>query len=183
MSPIKLFLLLILAGVLTIVCPMALAEPKTAATNVTFEESFLDLSGVMTIGGEKVANYSVYIFQDGSPSDTFHVNNRLEQHYSLPVNHHYALKFTRPGCKDRLMLVDTHVGAKKLRSLYTFRYDIQFIENDKSNTFDDFPVAVVHYDEQKKDFDYNREYHANVRTDIPSNTNTAGSNLQDKSWH
>lgn len=183
MSPIKLFLLLILAGVLTIVCPLAFAEPKAATSQVTFEESFLDLSGVMTIGEEKVADYTVHIFQDGSPSDTFQVNNRLEQHYMLPLNHNYALKFTRPGCKERIMLVDTHVDAKRIQDFYTFRYDIKFIEDGESNTFDDFPVAMVHYDQNKKDFDYNREYHANIRTDIPSNTNTVSANQQDKSWH
>jgi hypothetical protein len=190
MSTAKLILLLILAGALTIICPMAFANaPKEAANVVTFEESFLDLSGVMTINGEKVANYTVCIFQDGSPSDTFQVTNRLEQHYMLPLNHNYALKFTRPGCKDRLMLVNTIVDAKRIHDVYTFRYDIQFIEHGESNTFDDFPVAVIHYDQQQKDFDYNREYHSNVRTDIPepvegpSNTNTAGSNNQNKSWH
>jgi hypothetical protein len=183
MSTPKLILLLVLAGALTIICPMAFAEPQDTTANVTFEESFLDLSGVMTVGDEKVSNYTVCIFQDGSPSDTFQVNNRLEQHFMLPLNHNYALKFTRPGCKDRIMLVNTFVNEKKLHDIYAFRYDIRFIENNESNTFDDFPVAVVHYDPEKKDFDYNRAYHSNVRTDQPSNTNTVGSNKQDKSWH
>jgi hypothetical protein len=184
MSTIKLILLLIIAGALTIVCPMAFAEPKeTAGNSVTFEEAFLDLSGVMTVGGEKVANYTVHIFQDGSPSDTFQVGNRLEQHYMLPLNHNYALKFTRPGCKDRILLVNTFIDEKRIHDVYTFRYDIQFIEDGASNTFDDFPVAFVCYDRDKKDFDYNREYHANIRTDIPSKTNTVNSSTQNKSWH
>lgn len=184
MSTAKLILLLVIAGALTIICPMALAKlPKEAAATVTFEESFLDLSGVMTINDEKVADYTVYIFQDGSPSDTFQVTNRLEQHYMLPLNHHYALKFSHPGHKDRIMLVDTHVDAKRILDVYTFRYDIKFLEDGESNTFDDFPVAYIHYDQEKKDFDYNRQYHANIRTDIPANTNTAGSSKQDKSWH
>lgn len=184
MSTLKLILLLIIAGALTIVCQMAFAKnPKDAAASVTFEESFLDLSGVMTIGEEKVADYTVCIFQDGSPSDTFQVNNRLEQHYMLHLNHNYALKFSRPGCKDRIMLVDTHVGAKKIQDTYSFRYEIKFLEDGESNTFDDFPVAFVHYDQETKDFDYNRQYHSNVRTDIPANTNTASTDQQNDSWH
>jgi hypothetical protein len=181
MSTAKLILLLFLAGILTIVCPVAFAKDSQAsvATTVTFEESFLDLSGIMTINAEKVSDYSVYIFQDGSPSDTFQVNNRLEQHFLLPLGHNYALKFSKPGCKERILLVNTFVNEKRAHEMYTFRYEIEFIENGESNTFDDFPVAHIGYDTKKKDFDYNRTYHHNVRTDIqPSESTTAS-----KSWH
>ena len=184
MNTAKLIILLIVAGALTILCPMAFADqPKEETAAVTFEESFLDLSGVMTINGEKVSSYTVYIFQDGSPADTFQVTTRLEQHFMLPLQHNYALKFTRPGCKDRILLVNTHVDEKRVLDLYTFRYDIAFIENDEQNTFDDFPVAFVDYNKEQKDFDYNRQYHSNVRTDIPSDRSTASDNTQSGSWH
>lgn len=180
MSTAKLIITVIAAGALTIVCPMALGHNISRnAETVTFEESFLDLSGVMTVSDEKTAGYTVYIFEDGSPSDTFQVTNRQEQHYMLPVNHNYALKFVKPGYKERIMLVNTHINEKRLHDVYSFRYQIGFLQKDESNTFDDFPVAFVHYDQQQKDFDYNRTYHTNVRTDIqPSGSTTAS-----KSWH
>lgn len=175
----KLFLGTVVAGVLAMNCPTAECTTAQNTERDTVEGSHLDLSGVMTINGEKVANYTVYIFKDGAPSDTFQVTNRLEQHYLLPLHHNYALKFSKPGYKDRILLVNTHIQQQRVQPLYTFRYDISFISNHESNTFDDFPVAFVDYDAKKKDFDYNRAYHSNVRTDNkPAATTTAS-----KSWH
>lgn len=167
------------AAALVLNCPTSVNSDPQKKESTTFEEHFLDLSGVMTIGDEKIANYSVYIFQDGSPSDTFQVNTRLEQHYMLPLNHNYALKFSRPGYKDRILLVNTHVSEKHVHTQYSFRYQIEFIEENESNTFDDFPVAFIHYDIKQKDFDYNRAYHTNVRTDNPPASTTASSGK----WH
>lgn len=177
MKAAKIILGLAITGLVIVNTPI-LGETNPAPEKVTFDVSFLDLSGVMTIDGEKVSGYTVHIFEDGAPMDTFQVNNRLEQHYMLPLNHNYALKITKPGCKDRILLVNAHVTERKPQELYTFRYDIEFIKEGEQNTFDDFPVAFVHYDEKKKDFDYNRAYHANVRTDNPSETQTAS-----KNWH
>lgn len=181
MNNAKLLIAVIVAVTLMIVCPVAFGNNPAPAKNknATFEEHFLDLSGIMSEGDEKLSDYTVHIFQDGSPSDTFQVTTKLEQHYMLPLNHNYALKFTKPGYKERILLVNTFVESKNLHHVYTFRYEIQFLENDEQNTFDDFPVAFVHYDTEKKDFDYNRTYHQNVRTDVkPQETTTAS-----RSWH
>lgn len=179
MNTTKLILAVLLAAVLTIICPMAFGKSSNEARqNTTFADSFLDFSGVMTIDDEKVSDYTVYIFQDGSPSDTFHVRTQLEQHYLLPVGHNYTLKFTKFGYKDRLVLVNTTINSKRTHDLYTFRYSVEFIADGESNTADDFPVAFIHYDETKKDFDYNREYHTNIRTD-----NRPRSHTVSKSWH
>jgi hypothetical protein len=180
MSTKRLIIALAVAVTLMIVCPMAFAEssPETSE-KVTFTESFLDLSGVMTVDSLKVNDYSVYIFQDGSPSDTFHVNTKLEQHYMLPIGHQYALKFCKHGYKDRIVLVDAHVNAKHVRDLYSFRYAIEFVDLEESNTFDDFPVAYIHFDQEQKDFDYSRTYSNNVRLDKKQPQETVIS----KSWH
>lgn len=180
MSTAKLIIALLVASILTIVCPMAFGKSSSETTeSVTFDVSFLDLSGVMTVDNEKTSEYTVCIFEDGAPMDTFQVNTRLEQHFMLPIGHNYALKFSKLGYKDRVMLVNTHVNEKHNSDIYTFRYSIEFIPKGESNTFDDFPVAFVDYDSKKKDFDYNRTYHRNVRTDEqPSEDQTAS-----KSWH
>lgn len=180
MSTAKLILALLVASILTIVCPMAFGKSSAdSAESVTFDVSFLDLSGVMTVGNEKVSDYSVYIFEDGAAMDTFHVTTRLEQHFLLPIGHNYALKFSKHGYKDRVVLVNTHVNEKHTHDIYTFRFSIEFISEGESNTFDDFPVAFIDYDGKKKDFDYNRTYHQNVRTDQqPSSDQTAS-----RSWH
>ncbi len=179
MSTTKLILALAVAAILTILCPMAFAKSSNEANQkTTFTDSFLDLSGVMTINDEKVSDYSVYIFQDGSPSDTFHIGTKLEQHYLLPVGHSYTLKFTKFGYKERLVMVNTNINARRTHDFYTFRYSVEFIADGASNTADDFPVAFIHYDETKKDFDYNREYHTNIRTD-----NQPQQHAVSKSWH
>jgi len=180
MNTTKLTLALAAAAILTIVCPIAFAKPSdTTAKSVTFTESFLNFSGVMTVDSVRVSDYSVYIFQDGSPSDTFHVTTKLEQHYMLPIGHNYALKYTKHGYKDRLVLVDAHVNTKHVQDEYTFRYAIEFLGNHESNTFDDFPVAFIHFDKDKKDFDYNRAYETNVRLDQRQPQEQTVS----KSWH
>lgn len=124
---------------------------------------FLDFSGIMTINGEKVSDYTVYIFKDGQLADSVFVENRREQYFELALYHNYTIKFCKPGYKERLILVDTHLPEKFHLTYFTFRYEIEFIPEDESNTFDDFPVAYITYDPHKKDFDYNRTYHHNVR--------------------
>lgn len=134
---------------------------------------FLDFSGVMTVNDQKVDDYTVYIYQDGTLLDSFYVTSKREQYYELPLNHNFALKFRKEGYRERVILVDTHVPDSESIHYYTFRYSIEFISEDQpSNTFDDFPVAYVVFQKTKKDFDYDRKYHRNTRN---VNVNTAKS--------
>lgn len=123
----------------------------------------LEVSGILTIDGVRATDYMVYIFEDGALNDSFYITNRFEQYFGLELGHDYALKFKKAGYKERVMLIDTHLPEDAQSGYYIFRYEIEFIKKDQSNTFDDFPVCFVTYDGKKKDFDYNRTYHFNVR--------------------
>lgn len=139
---------------------------------------FLDFSGVMTINDQKVSDYMVYIFQDGALRDSFHVTNKREQYYELPLNHNFALKFRKTGYRERIVLVDTHIPNAEAQRYYSFRYSIEFISEDApANTFDDFPVAYVTFQKAKKDFDFDRTYHKNTRIPNPNTNKTANTNI------
>lgn len=135
-------------------------------------EHIVLLSGNMAVGEKVVSNYWVYVFENGAPTDTFFVDARKEVFFDLDLNKNYAIKFVKEGYKERVLLIDTHVPEEGLSKSYTFRYLITFIPNGKSNTFDDFPVAHINYHEKTKDFEYNRQYHRNVRIN-PSEKETA----------
>lgn len=136
---------------------------------------YLDFSGIMTINGEKVSDYTVYIYKDGELADSVFVENRREQFFELALYHDYAIKFCKSGYKERVILVDTHLPEKFHLTYFTFRYEIEFIPEDESNTFDDFPVAYITYDKRKRDFDYNRTYHNNVRMQPAATRNQTAS--------
>lgn len=141
----------------------ATAEVKTN-TDFTQDMYFLEISGVMTVNGAKVEDYTVIFFEDGKLIDSFYIDNRREQYFGMEFGHNYALKFVKKGYKNRVLLVDTSLPEDAHSDNFTFRYSIEFIPKDApSNTFDDFPVAFVTYDAKRKDFDYNRTYHYNVR--------------------
>ncbi len=136
-------------------------------------QNILELSGNMSVDGAKVADYFVYIFENGVLIDTFFVDSKQEIFFDLDFNRNYAIKFVKAGYKERILLVDTHIADEGFHKSYTFRYDIEFLPHEAtSNTFDDFPVAFITFQENVKDFDYDRKYHSNVRIN-PSAKETA----------
>lgn len=142
----------------------AIANEGNGSSDFEQEVYMLEVSGVMTVNNQRVDDYTVYMFEDGILTDSFYIDNRREQFFGLELGHNYAMKFVKQGYKCRTLLIDTHLPETAQSDYFTFRYDIEFIAKDaKSNTFDDFPVAYITYDAKKKDFDYNRTYHYNVR--------------------
>lgn len=144
---------------------MSLPMTATNQNRSDFEQEvyMLEVSGVMTVNGTRATDYMVYMFEDGVLNDSFHIDNRREQYFGFEFGHNYAMEFVKDGYKKRVLLIDTHLPQDAYSSNFHFRYEIEFIGKDVSNTFDDFPVAYITYDAKKKDFDYNRKYHNNVR--------------------
>lgn len=146
------------------ICSDAYATPVHTPKDFEEDLNYLEISGVMTVNDQRVSDYTVFLYRDGVLSDSFYVDNRREQYFGCEYGHDYMLKFVKPGYKERLMMVDTHLPDTAQLQDYTFRYSIAFLRKDApSNTFDDFPVAYVMYDAKLKDFDYNKTYHFNVR--------------------
>ncbi|HEU4718765.1 MAG TPA: hypothetical protein VFU15_13065 [Bacteroidia bacterium] len=125
---------------------------------------YFDITGRMTIADKSVADYSVILYCDGQRTDSVFVDTKKDIDIHLGYGHDYAVRFSKAGCKDRILLVDTHLPEGVSADYFSFLYSIEFLsEHAPSNTFDDFPVAYIGYDKTKKDFDYNRTYHKNIR--------------------
>ena len=164
-----------LALTLVLLCTAASSKSNTVISDKApeFSGSILELSGNMSVNDKMVADYWIYVFENGAPKDTFFVESKKEIFIALQLNNNYAVKFVKEGFKDRILLVDTHVPDSRSSKNYSFRYLIEFLPNDAvSNTFDDFPVAYITYQKAVNDFDYDRMYHHNVRIN-PSAQETA----------
>lgn len=128
------------------------------------QTSGLEVSVKLTDDGAKVSDYSVIIYQDGNAMDTFFIGKSKPITIWLDYNHNYALRHIKTGYRDRVVLIDTYVSQKNASDIMDFDYEIELIrENESANTFDDFPVAFIHYDANQKKFDYSRKYDRQVR--------------------
>jgi hypothetical protein len=139
---------------------------KVSANNTSDStlNSGLEISFKLTDDGSRVSDYSVIIYQDGNAMDTIFIGKSKPVSIWLDYNHNYALRHIKAGYRDRIVLIDTHISQKSGSDIMDFDYEIELIrENEAANTFDDFPVAFIHYDASQKKFDYSRKYDRQVR--------------------
>ncbi len=124
----------------------------------------LQISSFLTYDGKKVTDYSIIIYHDAGPNDTVTMSNRKNVSLLLDYNHNYTLDYVKEGYRDRLVLIDTHVKSGVEKKNLSFDYEIEMVkQNEKSNTIDDLPVALISYDANQSKFDYSRKYHNQVR--------------------
>lgn len=124
----------------------------------------LELSFKLRDGSKRISDYYVLIYCDTNAADTLFIQKGKITYLYLDYNHNYTLRYVKKGYRDRILIVRT--GMKSMTQLkdMAFDYEIELVkENEAPNTFADLPVGVVHYDKNKKKFDYSRKYHRQVR--------------------
>lgn len=128
----------------------------------------IELSCVLSDDGRHLANYSMIVYCDGVPQDTFLVEKPKPVYFRLAYGHNYAIRHIAEGYRDRIVMVNTIVDVKTSQKKHTFDYQIEMIrENEPANTWNDLPVALICYDAKHKKFDYSRKYNDQVRDPHP----------------
>src|SRR3989344_2790047 len=104
-------------------CLPVLASEGGKSNNSDFNQEvyMLEVSGVMTVNGQKVDDYMVYLFEDGVLTDSFNIDNKREQYFGFEFGHDYAMKFVKEGYKNRVLLIDTPLPDTATQRYFTFR--------------------------------------------------------------
>lgn len=137
---------------------------KNYSLTASDSEPNLELSFKLTDEGKRIGVYYLLIYCDTNAADTLFIDNAKMTYLYLNYNHHYTLRYVKPGYRDRVLIVRTDVTSMTHFKNAEFDYQIELVkENEAANTFADLPVAIIRYDISKKKFDYSRKYHRQVR--------------------
>ncbi len=161
-------LFLLIAGI-------ALATGLSAAhLDTSDDKPGLELSILLRDEGHKMPDYTLIVYcDDGSAPDTIRVEMNKSVYVKLSYHHNYTIRHIKEGYRERVLLVNTHVDEKTAKRWLVFDYEIELVREDEpANTLADLPIAVVHYHKNLKNFEYDRNYHQQVRQSAAASTIT-----------
>ncbi|MBI3510310.1 MAG: hypothetical protein HY064_06575 [Bacteroidetes bacterium] len=134
------------------------------SANAARKEKNLEISSFLTYNGEKVSDYSMIVYEEGIPVDTFIVTEENKTFVMLNYDCNYCIRYTKEGFLDRVVLIDTHVPEGESFMKHTFDFEIELVSlKDHGNTIGDLPVAIVEYDTYSNEFLNDRDYFRQVR--------------------
>lgn len=125
----------------------------------------IELSFFATVGSNITSNYQVLVSEDNSSTDTLIITKSRTVFVQLEANHVYAFRFIKKGYLERLLVVNTYLPAES-EDLYSFDFEIEMIRQPlvkTNNPWLVFPVAIVTYQNDKEEFDYNKDYQSFIR--------------------
>lgn len=97
-------------------------------------------------------------------------HGKLKFSFVLPCNSFYTIRMRKKGFADRLVCLNTFVPRDADPGLFRFSFETTLINMSEARSLNqdalDFPVAIVHYHEEEKYFDYNKKYTETMRTDL-----------------
>ena len=123
----------------------------------------LKISFLLSEDNHPIENYTLVIYRDGEIDRTMEISKSTPVYALLDLNSSYTLRFTKPGFKARMVLIDTHVPKGSESEIFHFDFEIEMLEkNEPSNTLDDLPVALLKFNTDKNKFSYSSEYAASI---------------------
>jgi hypothetical protein len=126
--------------------------------------SGLKISSFLTYHGERMSDYTIIIYKNGTGVDTMNVNGDNSVKFFIDFDADYCVRFIKKGYYDRVVLVNTRIPESYRNDFYKFDFEIEMISDKSSpNTLADMPVALVQYDQGENDFINNRDYFRQIR--------------------
>ena len=110
-----------------------------------------------------VTNYTMFIVTSGSPTDSVTIINSKPKYVELKVNKVYAIYYKKEGAANKIIVVNTTLpkNMPERGNLYKVLIDVEVNRgySKQKTDFDDFPCAIITYNQKAENFDYVKSYH------------------------
>lgn len=128
----------------------------------------LEINGRISILDDpKATTYTAELIEGNTVIDVITKKDNKSFTFFLEKNRYYAIRIVKAGYAPKLISINTNIANKFTDELYSFRFETELFTEEEFTVLDkdaqDFPIAVVVFDEQKKAFDYNDKYTGNIK--------------------
>ncbi len=130
----------------------------------------IKIYGTYKVNGGETSGVQLRLLRNGiKESSNVSGNGKFE--YSLQFNNQYELQFSKAGYITKKVVISTDVPERVLETnsdFPPFKIEIELfreVEGGDYSLFDE-PVAMVIYDKELDDFDYDRAYNAQIEEKI-----------------
>lgn len=145
-------------------------KKKTADANKNDPEVCLEISGSLAAELRSAGGtYIVKVIQDNKVVDQRMLASKEKFKLYLKKDNWYTIRIEKEGFIPRLVSINTALpqNARK-NSLYRFQFDMHLFSEAFARYFEaddiDFPIALISYDADKRLFDYDKNYTAEIQS-------------------
>lgn len=122
---------------------------------------YLDKEEGTSVRGEGV---QINLYDDNTLVSSYQTDKKAKFVVNAPFLKHYTLEFTKKGYVTKRVIINTRKAPRNLRIVEDFAFDINLIIQKPEVDYSilDFPIALIEFHENYKDFDYNKKYTNNM---------------------
>jgi len=157
---------------------MLFSKTDSFSQNMSLDSTTcIEISGrVLNLNSKNGNTYKAELICNNVVLNSTIIQNRKMFKFSVPKNSFYAVRISKKGYITRLISVYTPI-PNDYDGLYRFEFDTELIEEKHSAGLDaetlDFPIAIISYDWEMRNFYYNEEYTANIKRSLFSSNKIA----------
>jgi hypothetical protein len=159
--------LLLSVGLLFLSSPAssAIPLPQCAKSTPQAHKSCLELTGTAELNGKRINQYCVKLYIDNVIVKTSPASSRDKFKFILEENRNYTLCFSKPGCIDRLIRIDTYLpDGVEPSPPFEFDFQMEMLAESNAGMQDtDFPAGLIVYDPSTQKFESSRKYMAGLK--------------------
>ena len=112
--------------------------------------------------------YTAELIEDNTVIQTKTKKDKKAFKFKLEKDKYYAIRILKEGFAPKLISICTRIPDTKFKNeYYSFSFKTELLPEEEFRKLDedaqDFPIAIVAFDKQKKVFDYNEKYTWNIK--------------------
>jgi hypothetical protein len=129
----------------------------------------LEISGrIYTMDQPANDTYTAELIEDNNVIESITKKDKRSFKFNLERNKYYAIRIVKEGYAPKLISINTWVTDEKFNDhLFNFSFKTELFTEEEFKVLDkdsqDFPIAIVVFNDQKKAFDYNEKYTGNIK--------------------
>jgi hypothetical protein len=134
------------------------------------DDRYLPVQCHVTANSGRAEGFIVHLYKENELIQQIPVGRKSSGiELELDLNANYAVRFSKPGFRDKLVCIDTHLpeGQEKY-DLYGCDVNLEpmdrFVHSDAF--YLDFPGALVRWNDAKKAFTHNDDYLADIQLKV-----------------
>ncbi len=129
------------------------------------DERFLAFQLQVEANGSRVDHFAVTVFKGNEQVAQLEQSEHDACELMLEIDADYSVRITKPGSRDKLLSIDTHLPAEVERyKAYPCVVEMEAAQPLKGDPFyHDFPVAVIRWDTASNSFEHVGRYSEEIR--------------------
>jgi|GEM_PF-2840243 hypothetical protein len=139
---------------------------KAPAKKEMVRRNCLEVNSSVSIFGKRMKDVTILLYKGDKLINTISASKKEVNSFVLQEDAQYTLRFTKPGCADRMICINTILPeGVDLKPLFEFDFDLDMIPEQEAakNPAIDFPAGIIYFDEYTEKFERSDDYASSLK--------------------